>query len=288
MKIFDTVIIGAGQAGLCAAKHAKELGLSYVVLDKQGIGQVWQARLKGMKLFTSRQFCGLPELKFSGVQNGFPAVTEMAQYLQDYVKTFDLDVRQFTPVRLLSKEQGLYQIELEAGEMLRAKTVINATGSNQQPIIPSLSSGLSDEVVQHTSVLTSLDEVPSKKRVVIVGDGATGRQIAGGLASRCQVILATGRPRGFPKNKVLGKDIFWWLNLLGILRADSQSLVAKFIQRRNPVPCGGFNNARLKKLGVRILGRAINCSGREMDFNNGSVSDMDIVIWSVGYAERVD
>ncbi|WNO60628.1 NAD(P)/FAD-dependent oxidoreductase [Rheinheimera sp. MMS21-TC3] len=286
MQIFDAVIIGAGQCGLYTAKKLQDDNKHYVVLERHAVGQVWLRRLEGMRLFTSRQFSQLPGLTFTGDGNGFPDVKEMANYLKAYAAKFKLNIRENAEVETLTKVDGKFLITLQGGQEIQAKTVINATGSNQVPIVPEMSKSLSEHIIQYTADITSLNTIIDNSRVVVVGDGATGRQIAARLANRCQVVLATGSSRGLPPNTILGKDIFWWLKKIGILDASNTSLVAKILKKRNPVPCAEFNNTKLKKLGVTIKPRAINCDKDTIIFKDGEIENVDIVIWAVGYKDE--
>ncbi len=288
MGHYDCVVIGAGQSGLYAAKLLKERDISYIVLERDRIGQVWLNRWDGMRLFTSRQFCELPGLPFPGDANGFPTANEMGEYLKVFADQLQLSVRENSQVLSLTKEQEQFIVTLQNGEQLGARSVINATGSNQVPHIPSISSDLSGNVLQFDGTLKSLNLISDGSRVVVVGDGATGRQIAGKLANVCQVTLATGTTRSLPPGILFGKDLFWWLNKIGVLFADKYSVVAKFLQKRNPVPCGEFNNRKLKKMGVRIVGRAKGCSEQTVFFESGETSEVDVVIWATGYRDRTD
>lgn len=286
MGHYDCVVIGGGQSGLYAAKLLKERNISYIVLERNRVGEVWLNRWDGMRLFTSRQFCGLPGLPFPGDAHSFPSANEMGEYLKAFANTLQLSVRENTEVSSLTKNRQQFIITLKDGEQLTAKSVINATGSNQVPHIPPISSQLSEDVLQFDGTLKSLKLIPDGSRVVVVGDGATGRQIAGPLANRCKVTLATGTARSLPAGIVFGKDLFWWLNKIGILFADKYSIVAKILKKRNPVPCRNFNNRRLKNMGVRILGKAKNCSGQTVVFDSGETQKVDVVIWACGYSDN--
>jgi len=285
---YDCVIVGAGQSGLYAAHLLNKRGISYIVLERDRIGQAWHNRWEGMRLFTSRQFCGLPGLPFPGDSNSFPTATEMGDYLKMFAHKFEVFTRENSEVVSLTKEQGRLIVTLKDGDRLSARAVINATGSNQVPNIPSISSHLSNNVLQFDGTLQNLALIPDGSRVVVVGDGATGRQITGRLASACKVTLSTGTSRGLPPGVVLGKDLFWWLNKIGILFADKSSVAAKFLQKRNPVPCGNFNNRTLKKMGVRIVGRAQSCSEQTVFFEQGETSEADVVVWATGYHDHTD
>jgi putative flavoprotein involved in K+ transport len=70
--------------------------------------------------------------------------------------------------------------------------------------------------------------------VVVVGDGASGRQIARELAATHQVLLATGSPRRVSPERIPGKSIFWWMDKLGILRASRESPIGKYLMKVDP------------------------------------------------------
>lgn len=287
MNILACIVIGAGQNGLYTARKLQQKGLDYRLLDRDCVGDVWRKRLNGMVLFTSRQFCSLPGLTFPGDQQGFPSVIEMADYLQAYAKKMQLNILEQCNVEQLSREGALFKVSLSDGQTLWAKSVVDATGSNQVPKIPEISQNLSEDVLQLDATLPSIADVPAGSQVVVVGSGATGRQIAGALSQTSHVTLSTGSKRGLPPNTVLGKDLFWWLKKLGILFADKESAVARLLQKRNPVPCADFNNKRLRKMGVNIVERTVKCAGNELYFNDGGKKQVDVVIWCSGYRDNV-
>lgn len=285
---YDCVIIGGGQAGIFAAKTAADRGLKYIVIEKQKIGDVWRNRLEGMHLFTSSQFCGLPEVPFPGDPESFPSVIEMAEYLTLYSQNMKINVLENVGVEKVEKKNSNFHISLSNGEKLNSTAVINATGANQKPIIPLYAENLDKHVQQFDASISSLDHIQAGKKVVVVGDGATGRQIAGRLADKCHVSLSTGSKRALPSNTLFGKDIFWWLTKIGILFSDKKSIVAKILKKRNPVPCGDFNNRNLKKLGVQIIPRIVDSRDNTLISQDGSITEAEIVIWAIGYREVTD
>lgn len=285
MKPYDCIVIGAGQSGLYMAKVLAEKKLRYLVIERGSIGESWKRRLTGMRLFTSRQFCALPGLAFPGLKQGFPTIDEMAEYLSIYAKTFNLSIQLNTTVSSLYHEDDLFHFELDNGERVYARTVVNATGSNQRPSVPEMSQNLSVDVMQQTASVKNLNAIQNGWKVAVVGDGASGRQIAAQLASRCRVTLACGKKRSLPPNVILGKDIFWWLDKLGILTADTHGLIASLLRKRNPVPVGEFDNARLSKLNVSIKPRVENCSDNQLHFQDQTSDRFDAVVWASGYKD---
>lgn len=289
MQPLDCIIVGAGQCGLYAARCLAEKGWDYVVLERDVPGAVWRKRLSSMRLFTSRQFCALPGMPMPGKPNTFPSVDEMAQYLESYADQFALNIQVGMDVKQVTREGNLFSVVTASGERYLTRSLINATGSNQVCIVPEKANNLDASVRQYTASVRDFNGVQSGSRAVVVGSGASGRQIAELLSKKgVKVSLATGRARGFPPNKLLGRDIFWWLKPLGVMFADKNSLIARVIKKRNPVPGGDLSDTRLSKRGVDIRGRAIAFEGNEITFSCGTKAQADLVIWALGYCDEVD
>lgn len=289
MKRVECLIVGAGQSGLYVAKCLQDAGISYIALERNNVGDVWRNRLAGMKLFTSRQFCALPGLAFPGVQGDYPDLYEVANYLVSYKRHFSLNVIENCTIENVESLEKGFDVTTSSGERFRSNSVVNATGSNQVCIVPEIASNLDESVFQTTASRNDIESLSKHNNVVVVGAGASGRQIAGHLAGRCRsVVLSVSASRGLPPNKVLGIDIFWWLNKLGILFASSDSLIAKILKKRNPVPCGDVNNRSLQRKGVSVVGKAIACDGDEFTFSCGAKYKVNAVVWAVGYEDETN
>ncbi|CAM4141305.1 flavin-containing monooxygenase [Pseudoalteromonas ostreae] len=286
MLTFDTVIIGAGQFGLYTAKQLQDKHISYLLLEQQSVGYTWAKRLDGMCLFTSRQFSQLPGLAFEGESEGLPDTQEMAQYLQLYAETFALNVRENAEVVSLVKQAQLFLLTLRNGEQIQARSVINTTGANQISHIPAISKHLPETITQLSSQLSSLALVPDKSNVLVVGGGASGRQIASGLAKRCSVTLAVGKQRGLPPTHILGRNIFWWLTKLRVVWASENSFIAKLLKKRDPVPCADANNRQLQTKGVTIRSRLVGYANGKLQFHDGELDKVDVIIWATGYKDN--
>lgn len=86
---YDTIVIGAGQAGLAMGYYLKQGDERFLILDKgQEVGEVWEKRYDSLQLFTHRMYSSLPGLILDGKRNGFPSKDEIADYLKRYEETF--------------------------------------------------------------------------------------------------------------------------------------------------------------------------------------------------------
>ncbi|WP_425928837.1 flavin-containing monooxygenase [Pseudomonas sp. NyZ201] len=285
--MLDCLVIGGGQSGLLCGHLLGRAGIDYRVVDAgPRAGDVWRQRPTGLRLFTSRQFCRLADLDMPGDPQGYPTGLEFADYLEGFAAAKRVRVSFASRVLRLGAVADGFEAMLDSGDVLRCRSVINATGSNQAPVIPGFAQALGEQVVQLTAgQFRDAGCMPAGSRIAVVGDGASGRQIAFELAAQHRVLLACGRQRKLVPNRVLGKDVFWWLDKAGILSARHDSRVAAIIRKRDPIPVASANNAELAKLGVQLKGRAIDADAAGLKFQDQSHEAVEAVIWCNGYRE---
>lgn len=288
--MLECLVIGGGQSGLLCGYLLAQARVDYLVVDSgAAAGDVWRQRPASLRLFTSRQFCTLSDLMMPGDPDGYPSGREFADYLELFTRTKDVRVSFATRVMKLTHSPSGFDALLDNGETLQCRTVIDATGSNQAPIIPMFSRNLSSDVVQLSAGQFSNSEfMPHSSRIAVVGDGASGRQIAMSLAERHCVTLSCGRRRKLVANRVLGKDVFWWLDKLGILSARHDSWIAAALKKRDPIPVASASNSVLARLGVEIKGRAIGACQSELIFEDRNHVPIEAVVWCNGYRENTD
>lgn len=285
--MIDCLVVGAGQSGLSCAYLLAAAGYSYQVIDAHPrVGDVWRKRPRNLHLFTSRQFCQLGDLPMTGGQGGFPSAAEFADYLERFAAERGLAVRLDCRVDCVTWRDGAFVATLASGEEIRARTVINATGSSQVPIVPPLAGALGPRVRQLTAAdYRDPDSVDRAGPVLVVGDGASGRQIALELAASHQVVMSMGRKRKLVPNTILGRDIFWWLTKLGVLYAPTGSALARILRKRDPIPARDADNGRLREAGVTLKPRASGAQGDRVSFSDGSSAQVGTVVWCGGYKE---
>ncbi|PUA27841.1 MAG: hypothetical protein B0W54_15045 [Cellvibrio sp. 79] len=290
--MLDCLVIGGGHCGLLSGFFLGEENLNYLIVDsEERIGDVWRKRPDNLRLFTSRQFCGLADLPLSGDPEGYASGHEFADYLAHFAAQKNLNFTVKTRIVALRKDKDIFVAVTDSGHIYRARTVINATGSNQRAIIPVVAQQLDDNIQQLTGAsYRNPQQLPSMAKVLVCGDGASGRQIAVELAAnQCNVSLAHGRARKMVPNRVLGHDLFWWLHRIGVLYADRNSLIAKILRKRDPVPVAATaSNSALVQRGITLRARAISAQGNVIQFEDGASASFDAVIWCAGYDETID
>ena len=278
---YNVVVIGAGQAGLAIGHFLAEQRKRFVIVEAaDAVGSAWRSRWDSLVLFTPRRYDALPGLAFPGDPDRYPTRDEVVAYLERYAEHFQLPIALASPVRSLTREGGTFI--LEAGERrILADQVVVATGPFQKPNTPALAGGLADEVFQmHSTGYRRPADVP-EGRVLVVGGGNTGFQIAAELAPSREVHLAVGsRQKPLPQ-RLLRRDLFWWLTKLGVLSKTVETRLGRRLRSRDTLI--GSSPRKVKRLGVQVRPRALRADGRTIGFADGSELEVDAVIWATGY-----
>jgi putative flavoprotein involved in K+ transport len=279
---FDVIVIGAGQAGLAIGYFLARAGRRFVILDgADSIGSAWRSRWDSLTLFTSRRYDSLPGLAFPGDPDGHPTRDEVIAYLEEYAATFELPIEPKSAVRSLTAKDARFVVELD-GRQIEADQVVVATGPFQVPLIPALAAELRSEVFQtHSTGYRRPSDLPDG-RVVVVGGGNTGFQIAKELSRTHEVHLAIGAQQTPLPQKMLGRDLFWWLTKLGLLKKTVDSRLGRRLSHRDML-IGSSPRELRRRYGVDLKPRAVGASGRALSFEDGSELNVDAVIWATGF-----
>lgn len=287
MTARQVLVIGAGQAGLAAGYYLRRAGLPFLIVDAHPrVGDSWRSRYASLTLFTPRQFSALPGLPLAGNREQYPSRDEFAVYLEDYAARFSLPVRSGTRVARLSRANRVFLAEMDSGEKIEASEVIVATGGFQKPIVPSISSGFGSEVLQLTPQTYQNPAGVPDGPVLVVGDGASGRDIALECRTLQPVMLSHGKPRKLFPEGLFGKSIWWWLRLLGILKASPESWIGRKVRAADAFPDRGQGDKHLAQAGVRLVPRLVAASGETATFSDGSSATVRTVIWATGYRDE--
>lgn len=286
MNAVDVLVIGGGQAGLATAYWLKRFGPTFMVLEALARpGQRWRDRYRSLTLFTPREFSGLPGMTLPGDPQGYATAAEFADYLENYAAKFVLQVRTNQRVTRLVRSEAGFLAELASGAQIDAAVVIVATGGLEVPIIPAMAANLLPEVQQLSAATYRTPTDVSARGVVVVGDGATGRDIAAELAATHTVALACGRPRRVLPQKLIGIGIWKWLRAMGLLHADANSPVGRRMRKADPFPGQQRDLSTLGRQGVELKPRVVAANGRELHFADGSSLEVQSVVWALGYRD---
>jgi putative flavoprotein involved in K+ transport len=287
-EVLDVVVVGGSQAGLAMAWHLAQQGRRFVVLEAGAeVGHVWRSRWDSLKLFTPAQYDALPGMPFPAPADTYPTKDPVADYLQTYVAAFALPVRvnaKATELRRL--DDGSFEVHT-AAEAFQARQVVVATGPFQVPFVPPQARGLDPSVTQvHSAAYRNPQALPDGP-VLVVGGGNSGFQIAEELAATRQVDLSIATRYPMLPQRLAGRDLFWWLTRLGLLRVTVTSRPGRRMSRRDFVI--GTNRRRVERAGVRFRPRLVDAQGRTVRFADHSLlEDVGVVVWATGYRPNHD
>ena len=175
------VIIGAGPAGLAAAQVLRRRGLRFRLLERgDRPGHSWSRLYDSLTLHTGKHLSALPGMRFPRSTPLFPSRDDFLDYLESYVRTFDLDVETGTPVTTVERD-GVWLVHTP-NETIATQTLIVATGIIPGPFVPDIPgrAGFEGRLMHSIDYLRPAPFVG--RRVLVVGVGNSGGEIGAELA----------------------------------------------------------------------------------------------------------
>jgi putative flavoprotein involved in K+ transport len=278
----DVVVVGAGQAGLAIGYYHPRQGRDCTILDAAAEpAAAWRQRWDSLKLFTPVRYDSLPGLAFPGHPDSYPGRDDVVSYLTDYAQRFELPVELDSRVLAVHGREGDgFLVEL-ADRSYAADQVVVATGPFQVPFTPALAADISGQVVQmHSCEYRSPADVPSGT-VLVVGGGNTGFQVAAELVRSHEVHLAVGARQTPLPQRILGRDVFRYLQATGLMRKTVGSRLAQRLKDKETLI--GSSPRRARKQGIHMRPRATAGHDRTVAFADGSELVVDAVVWATGF-----
>jgi putative flavoprotein involved in K+ transport len=266
----DTLVIGAGQAGVAISEHLTRGAVPHLVLEKDRVAERWRSgRWDSLVANGPAWHDRFPNMAFTVTgPDDFAPKNEVADYFETYARRFDAPIHcgvEVTRVERLSGRPG-FLVETSAGAV-EAERVVVATGPFQLPVIPALVPPNADILQLHSSGYRNPGQLP-KGAVLVIGAGSSGVQIAEEIAMfGRQVYLSVG-PHQRPPRAYRGRDFVWWLGVLGKWDADAKTPGAKHVTIAVSGARGGetIDFRRLAAKGVTLVGRALSYTGGVMRF----------------------
>jgi putative flavoprotein involved in K+ transport len=279
MSTLDTLIVGAGQAGLGVSHFLQRDTRKHVVFERGRIGESWLSqRWDSFKLNTPNFMNVLPGFPYDGPEpDGFWRCDELVHYFQRYVEHFQLPVR--TGVNIVSIERAdgeehfivKTRTDRQTEETVLSRSIVIASGIQQTPKFPLSRSRIPHNVTQlHTAEYRSARALPPGA-IVIVGSGQSGCQIAEDLLSAGRSVYVCTSKVGRAPRRYRGRDLLeWWIDMKH-LDATFASLADKAISRAAQPQISGIGRyghtlslQQLARQGAVILGRLLDSEGNTL------------------------
>jgi len=313
--IHDATIVGAGPAGLAAAACLRAEGVNALVVDKAAaVGSAWRAHYDRLRLHTERALSGLPGLPIPRKHGKWVPRAGVVEYLEDYVRHHQIELRLSTPVDRVDREDGAWKLATPSGP-LKARAAVIAGGYNHTPHLPPWPGrdSFKGELL-HSAKYKNAERFRGR-HVLVVGTGNSGAEIAvdlieGGAAS---VRIAVRTPPNIIRREVVGGLASQRLGIL--LRHVPPAIVdpiARVVQRLTvgdltpyglpPSERGLYTRARegqipildvglidaLKARRVTIVPAVRAFEGRDVVLEDGSRVQPDAVIAATGYERALE
>jgi putative flavoprotein involved in K+ transport len=278
----EVIVVGGGQAGLALGYFLAQQGRNFAILEAaEESAAAWRARWDSLKLFTPARYSSLPGLPFPGDPDGYPRRDDVATYLTGYAQQFALPVELGRRVRAIRQIEGRYLVQVE-DRGYTADQVVIATGPFQLPFVPAIAEDLGRDVFQiHSTQYRAPGDLPDGP-VLVVGGGNTGFQIAEELSDTHEVHLSIGSRQTPLPQRILGRDLFWYLEKIGAMRKSTDTRIGHRLAGRDTL-IGSNPRTLRKRHGVRLHPRAVEASGRTVRFTDASELDVGAVIWATGF-----
>jgi putative flavoprotein involved in K+ transport len=285
--LYDTLVIGAGQAGLAAGYHLQRAGLRFALLEAGTAPHgSWPQYYQSLTLFSPPAIPACRGCLSPAIRSTTPPRDEVIAYLARYATHFGLPIIPRTRVTQVTRPDGDFAVTTADGTTYQARSLVAASGAFSRPFLPTFP-GQGDfrgQVPHAATYQTSLSF--AGQRVVVVGAGNSAVQIAVELAGVAQVTLATRRPVRWRSQQPLGRDIHFWLHVGGL---DHLPLGRWFDL---PTPTGVLDSGRYQaalaagRPDQRPLFRALTADG--VEWADGTRERVDAVLCATGYRPKLD
>ena len=289
----ETLIIGAGQAGLATGHALHGLGRRFLIVDgAERVGDNWRAHYDSLKLYSPAKYDGLPGLRFPAAPWSYPSKDDVADYLEKYAVEFDLPVRMRTRVdRLCRRPAGGFTAAV-GEDTITCDNVVVATGSfGRTPHVPDLAAALDPSIRQLHSTQYKRPEDLGEGRVLVVGASHSGCDIAYEVAEHRPTTLV-GRDCGqipfrWEKRairRVFPVLVFVWRHV--VTRRTPMGRKEMEEVRHHGGPMLRVKREDLAQRGVeRITQRVSGVRDGLPALEDGTVVDAATVIWATGFQQ---
>jgi len=255
----ETLIIGAGQAGVAMSEHLGRQGQPHLVLERARIAERWRSeRWDSLVANGPAWHDRFPNMVFPDVDpDAFPSKDQVAAYFEAYARKIGAPIRTGVAVKRLSRKADSSGFIAETSEgVIEARNVVSATGSFQKPLIPATVPEGGGIMQLHSSQYRNPGQLP-EGAVLVVGAGSSGAQIAEELNRAGRRVYLSVGPHHRPPRAYRGRDYCWWLGVLGEWDKEAREPGLEHVTIAVSGARGGatVDFRRFAEEGITLLGR---------------------------------
>jgi putative flavoprotein involved in K+ transport len=287
----QTLVIGGGQAGLCVGYYLQRQGLPFLIVDanKRG-GDAWRNRWDSLRLFTPARYV-LPGLRLPVRGDSFPSKDQVADYLQEYARHFQLPVRNGVRVQHVNRQGNRFVID--AGDhQFESENVVIAMANYQEPHTPEFAARLDPQIVQLHSHSYRNPSQLQPGPVLVVGVGNSGADIAMELAKTHTTIVSGKEPGHIPwridtfisRNLLFRLVRFVGHHVLSVKTPIGRKVRPQLLHRATSLI--RVKPKDLVAQGIERVGRTVGVKDGLPLIADGRTLAVKNVIWCTGYKHR--
>ena len=275
----DTLVVGAGQAGIALCEHLGQQGVPFLVLEKSRIAEAWRtSRWDALVTNGPVWHDRFPNLEFIGnAPDAFVGKDRVADYIEKYADMVNAPVR--TGIEVLSarpfKDRAGFHVETSDG-VIEAMRIVSATGAFQHPVIPPIVPKDARVHQMHSAEYRNPDQL-ADGAIMVVGAGSSGAQIADELNRAGRKVFLSVGPHDRPPRRYRGRDFVWWLGVLGLWDMAAQKPGTEHVTISVSGAYGGhtMDFRRLAGEGVTLLGMANTYQNAKLTFADDVRKNVD-------------
>jgi putative flavoprotein involved in K+ transport len=268
----DTLVVGAGQAGVAMSEHLSKLGVPHLVLERARIAERWRTgRWDSLVANGPAWHDRFPNMEFADVDpDAFAGKEQVADYFVAYAKKFDAPIRTGVEVKQVVRNAGRPGFTVETSDgIIQANRVVVATGPFQRPVIPPIAPRDAALTQIHSADYRNPAQLP-EGGVLVVGAGSSGVQIADELQRAGRRVYLSVGAHDRPPRAYRGRDFCWWLGVLGEWDAE----VMKPGREHVTIAVSGSRGGHTVDF-RRLAHQGVTLVGLTKSFNDGVVSFED-------------
>ena len=304
---YPVVIVGAGPAGLATSAELRRRHIEHVVLERgEAPGHTWMHLYDSLTLHTGKHLSSLPGMSFDRRVGIFPTRGDFVSYLHRYAEVFELPIETGRTVTAIEREGSGWVVRTPKGDV-RADAVVMATGIVAGPRVPDVRGRdrFRGRIIH--SIEYRRPAAYSRKRVLVVGVGNSGGEIASELAAAgAHVTVAVRSGANVVPLRVAGIPIqylaFAMRKLPTSVRRSIATGVGKITEmRRGPsplprpahgpldaIPLIGFHLVDAIRSGkVQVRGGIAELTETGVRFVDGTEEPFDDVIFATGFTAAI-
>ena len=221
-KTIDTLVVGAGQAGVAMSEHLSKHGVPHLVLERKRIAEAWRTgRWDSLVANGPAWHDRFPGLEFDLDPEAFVTKEQVVAYFEAYAGKINAPIRTGVEVKKVVRNTDTsgFTVETSAG-VIQAERVVVATGPFQRPVVPSIAPQEEKLIQIHSADYRNPEQLP-EGTVLVVGAGSSGVQIADELERAGKKVYLSVGPHDRPPRTYRNRDYCWWLGVFGEWDAEA-------------------------------------------------------------------